>query len=125
MGSHSVAWRRVASRGVPPSTRHRTRTAGCECSAARRHQRRGYVMGATVGLRKASPALVMAGRAGYAAKGVVYIVIGALAAKAAAGSGGRATDSKGALVEIGDGPFGTLALVLIGVGLLGYMTWRL
>ncbi len=82
-------------------------------------------MGTTVNLRKASPALVLAGRAGYAAKGVVYIVIGALAAKAAAGAGGRATDSKGALLEIGDGPFGAVALVLIGVGLLGYMLWRL
>lgn len=82
-------------------------------------------MGTTVGLRQASPALVLAGRAGYAAKGVVYIVIGALAARAATGPGGRATDSKGALLEIGDGPFGNAALALIGVGLMGYMLWRL
>ena len=82
-------------------------------------------MGTTVSLRKASPALVLVGRAGYAAKGAVYIVIGALAARAATGSGGKATDSQGALLEIGDGPFGTAALVLIGVGLLGYMVWRL
>jgi len=82
-------------------------------------------MGTTVSLRKVSPALVLAGRAGYAAKGVVYIVIGALAARAATGPGGRATDSQGALLEIGEGPFGTVALVLIGVGLLGYMAWRL
>ena len=41
------------------------------------------------GLRAASPALVMLGRAGYAAKGVVYVVIGALAARAALGAAGR------------------------------------
>ena len=78
------------------------------------------------GLHPASPALVMLGRAGYAAKGLVYIVIGALAAKAAVGAGGGATtDSRGALSVIQDGPLGTIALVAIGVGLLGYMAWRL
>jgi len=76
-------------------------------------------------LRSASPALVMLGRAGYAAKGIVYIVIGALAARAAFGAGGATTDSRGALSVIGDGPLGSTALVLIGVGLLGYMAWRL
>jgi hypothetical protein len=76
-------------------------------------------------LRAASPALVMLGRAGYAAKGIVYVVIGALAAKAAAGAGGATTDSRGALSVIQDGPMGTIALVAIGVGLLGYMAWRL
>jgi hypothetical protein len=77
------------------------------------------------GLRAASPALVMLGRAGYAAKGIVYVVIGALAARAALGAGGGTTDSRGALSVIGEGPMGTIALVAIGVGLLGYMAWRL
>ena len=76
-------------------------------------------------LREASPALVMFGRAGYAAKGVVYIVIGALAARVATGNGGQMTDSGGALQTIENGPFGTAALVLIAIGLLGYMAWRL
>jgi hypothetical protein len=67
----------------------------------------------------------MLGRAGYAAKGIVYLVIGALAARAALGKGGAATDSRGALNAIADGPFGSAALVLIGVGLLGYTAWRL
>src|SRR5687768_11587114 len=82
-------------------------------------------MRAPQSLREASPALVLLGRAGYAAKGVVYVVIGTLAARAALGKGGTTTDSQGALNIIGDGPYGTLALVLIGVGLLGYMVWRL
>jgi hypothetical protein len=78
------------------------------------------------GMHSASPALVMLGRAGYAAKGIVYIVIGALAARAAIGaSGGATTDSRGALSVIQDGPMGTVALVAIGIGLLGYMAWRL
>ncbi|MES2523847.1 MAG: DUF1206 domain-containing protein [Gemmatimonadota bacterium] len=76
-------------------------------------------------MRSASPALVFFGRAGYAAKGIVYIVIGVLAARAAFGRGGQATDTKGALGVIGDGPFGTVALALIAAGLLGYMAWRL
>ena len=77
------------------------------------------------GLRAASPALVMLGRGGYAAKGIVYVVMGALAAKAALGAGGRTTDTRGAIGVIGDGPMGTIALVAIGVGLVGYMLWRL
>jgi hypothetical protein len=80
---------------------------------------------ATEAIRAASPALVFLGRAGYAAKGIVFVVIGALAAGAAIGTGGRTTDSHGALDTIGDGPMGTIALVAIGVGLLGYMAWRL
>ena len=86
---------------------------------------RASSMQAKQALREASPALVLLGRAGYAAKGVVYIVIGTLAARAAFGKGGTTTDSKGALNIIGDGPYGTLALALIGAGLLGYMLWRL
>lgn len=77
------------------------------------------------GLRAASPALVLLGRAGYAAKGSVYVVMGALAAGAAVGEGGATTDTRGALDVIGDGPMGTVALLAIGVGLLGYMLWRL
>ncbi len=67
----------------------------------------------------------MLGRAGYAAKGVVYVVMGALAAKAALGAGGKTTDTRGAINVIGDGPMGTIALLAIGIGLIGYMLWRL
>ena len=76
-------------------------------------------------VRQAAPGIALLARAGYAAKGVVYAVIGALAARAAAGAGGGTTDQRGAIQAIGDGPFGTIALVVIGVGLLGYAAWRL
>jgi hypothetical protein len=45
-------------------------------------------------------------RVGYAAKGVVYLIIGFLAAKLAIGQGGAATDQQGALHTIYDQPFG-------------------
>lgn len=76
-------------------------------------------------LHDAGPTLTLVGRLGYAAKGVVYVVIGALAARAALGRGGRTTDSTGALAVIGDGPMGTATLVVIAIGLFGYMAWRL
>ncbi len=64
------------------------------------------------------------GRAGYAAKGVVYAVVGFLAAQAALGQGGKTTGSKGAIQEIGQQPFGQVLLVLVGVGLACYALWR-
>ena len=73
----------------------------------------------------AARGIVLLARAGYAAKGIVYIVIGALAARVAAGWGGETTDQHGALDAIRNGPLGTIALVVIGVGPLGYMVWRL
>lgn len=73
----------------------------------------------------AAPGIVLLARVGYAAKGIVYIVIGALAARAAGGAGGETTDQHGAIEAISDGPFGTIALVVIGTGLLGYTAWRL
>ena len=76
-------------------------------------------------LRQAAPGIVLLARVGYAAKGIVYVVIGVLAARAAAGLGGATTDSRGALRVIAGGPFGQVSLAIIGVGLLGYMAWRL
>lgn len=65
-------------------------------------------------------------RAGYASKGVLYGVIGALAAAAAFGDGGggATTGSKGALQTLRAQPFGQILLVVMIVGLLGYAVWR-
>lgn len=72
-----------------------------------------------------STGITLLARAGYAAKGIVYLVIGFLAARAAAGAGGTTTDPKGAVRIIGNGPFGDGFLLVIGIGLLGYTLWRL
>ncbi|MEM8530952.1 MAG: DUF1206 domain-containing protein [Chloroflexota bacterium] len=63
-------------------------------------------------------------RAGYAAKGIVYVVIGVLATLAAFGPGGETTDSQGALQTIASQPFGKILLGIVGVGLVGYVLWR-
>ena len=63
-------------------------------------------------------------RAGYAAKGIVYIVIGVLATLAASGLGGETTDSQGALQTIAAQPFGRILLGIVSVGLVGYALWR-
>lgn len=72
-----------------------------------------------------SSTLVRLGRLGYAAKGIVYVVMGFLATEAAFHRGGKTTDSKGAIRTIADGPFGKLALLVVIIGLLGYAAWRL
>src|SRR3954470_6137545 len=63
-------------------------------------------------------------RFGYASKGVVYLIAGLLTARAAFGLGGQATDKNGVLVTILAEPFGKLMLILIGVGLIGYVVLR-
>lgn len=64
-------------------------------------------------------------RSGYAAKGVVYFVIGLLAAQTAFGAGGKTTDSKGALEFIVTQPFGKFLLGLVTIGLIGYALLRI
>lgn len=76
-------------------------------------------------IRQGSSAVVRLGRLGYAAKGIVYVVMGFLATEAALGIGGRTTDSRGALRTIGEAPFGKFALVIVMIGLFGYAAWRL
>jgi hypothetical protein len=65
------------------------------------------------------------GRFGLAARGVVYIVLGFLAAKAGFSTGGQMTDQQGAMREIGQSPYGTVMLWIVGLGLVGFVLWRL
>ncbi len=64
-------------------------------------------------------------RVGYASRGILYIIIGALAIALALGSGGDTTGSRGALQTIAEQPLGTLALIVIALGLAGYAAWRI
>jgi hypothetical protein len=72
----------------------------------------------------ASPWIEGLGRFGYAAKGVVYLIVGSLAVQAALGQGGTTTDQRGALAHIASAPFGRSLLVIMAVGLVGYAIWK-
>ncbi len=64
------------------------------------------------------------GRLGLIAKGVLYVVVAVLALQAATGSGGQTTGQEGAIQTIARQPLGTVLLVLLAMGLLGYAVWR-
>jgi hypothetical protein len=64
-------------------------------------------------------------RAGFVARGVIYVTVGILAIKLAAGSGDRNASQVGALRAIANQPFGKALLVLTAAGLGGYAVWRL
>lgn len=64
-------------------------------------------------------------RFGYAAEGVVYLIIGGLAALAAFTGGGRTTDSRGAFEEILSKSYGKLLLGAVAIGMAAYAIWRI
>jgi hypothetical protein len=64
-------------------------------------------------------------RAGYVARGVIYILIGALAVRLAEGISGPRPSQQGALHTIGHQPFGKTLLIAMAIGLGGYAIWRL
>lgn len=74
--------------------------------------------------KSAGPWITLLARFGYAAKGVVYIIIGVLAAYAAFKGSGETTDSHGALEEIISQPYGKYLLGAVAIGLAGYALWR-
>jgi len=76
-------------------------------------------------VREASPGLIWLGGFGLAAKGVVYVLIGFVTARAAFGGGNETTDTHGALERIVQMPFGPLLLGAVTLGLAGYALWRL
>lgn len=64
-------------------------------------------------------------RLGYAAKGIVYLIIGGLAMLWAVGRQAESPDRQGALRAISEQPFGQVLLGLVAVGLFGYVLWCL
>lgn len=77
--------------------------------------------------RSARPWIERLARFGYAAKGVVYVLIGSLAALGAfkGHEGGEGpTDSRGALTQIVHQPYGRVMLGVVAAGLAAYAMWR-
>ncbi len=63
--------------------------------------------------------------AGYVAKGVIYLTIGWLALLTAIGLGGSESGTADVIRKIALWPFGEVLLVLLCVGLIAYVAWRL
>ncbi|MCY8318192.1 DUF1206 domain-containing protein [Bacillus vallismortis] len=72
--------------------------------------------------QETKPWIKRCGRLGYFAFGGVFILLGILACMTAAGAG-SAKDSSGALHVLSRMPYGPIFLLLIGVGLTGYVIW--
>lgn len=63
-------------------------------------------------------------KTGYAARGVVYFIVGVLALLAAFGRS-DSEDTEGALQSLVRQPFGDAMLWVVVIGLVGYAVWRL
>jgi len=72
-----------------------------------------------------SSALRWLARAGFAARGVTYILVGWIAIQAAFGNSGQQADKSGALQEIGSTAVGGVLLWLLFIGFIGMALWQL
>jgi len=70
-----------------------------------------------------SKSLKVAARAGFVARGAIYLLIGIIALEIALGKGGQA-DRGGALSQIAAKSYGTFVLWLLVVGFAGLALWR-
>lgn len=64
-------------------------------------------------------------RAGFAARGVLYVIIGCIALEIAFGHSGSQADSAGAVRLVASTPVGLVALWLLLAGFIGLALWRL
>lgn len=64
-------------------------------------------------------------RAGLAARGVIYLLIGWVAILVALGKTTQETDQRGALQLLSGKPYGLVSLWLLGIGFAAYALWRL
>src|SRR4051794_28291146 len=64
-------------------------------------------------------------RAGLAAKGVSFGIVGVLAIALASGGGGKATSREGALHALAGSTLGKVLLALLALGFAAYALWRI
>jgi hypothetical protein len=72
-----------------------------------------------------SPWVGWLGRAGFAAQGTCFLIIGVLALELAFGNSGRLTDPRGAFIVLAQGGWTRFLLVLLAIGFACYSLWRL
>src|SRR5512144_2249838 len=75
--------------------------------------------------RELAPIIERTARLGYASIGVVYIIIGLMTAAAGAGIGGKVASWQDAIAKVSTMPLGTIALIIIAIGVFGYSAWLL
>jgi hypothetical protein len=73
---------------------------------------------------RSSPAQWLA-RAGLAARGIIWVLVGLVAALVAVGHTSHQADQQGALQLLAGKPYGLFALWLLALGLAAYALWRL
>jgi hypothetical protein len=69
--------------------------------------------------------LIFLARAGFVARGIMYILIGWIALLVAFGKTGQQADRTGALHEVSSTPFGEVILWILVIGFFGMTLWRL
>ncbi|MFG2352077.1 DUF1206 domain-containing protein [Streptomyces sp. NPDC048521] len=74
-----------------------------------------------------STAMAAAARAGFAARGLIYVLVSVIALRIAFSDdgGGKQADRGGALDELAGKPFGAVMLWIVGIALAGMGLWRL
>lgn len=102
------------ARGTLGSTRSRTYTTG-----------RARGVRHTAGRASRSPLMGWLARAGFAARGAMYVLIGIIALQIAFGQHGHQADRSGAVHLVAQTPFGQVALWLLVIGFGGMALWRL
>lgn len=73
---------------------------------------------------KPGPLLLWAARVGYAARGLVYLMVGLLSFLAALEWREEAVGARGALAALGRWPLGPVWLFAVGIGLAAFAAWR-
>ncbi|MBO3086883.1 DUF1206 domain-containing protein [Cellulomonas dongxiuzhuiae] len=78
----------------------------------------------TVATRSPQGAWELGARAGYAASGLLHVLIGVLAAQLALGSSGGSADESGAFAAIAGTPFGAVTLWIAVVAFVALAAWQ-